>query len=775
MRAVWLKVKADVLARPVVSLMTLLTVISATTLLTLALATLLNLSAPYDRSFAALNGAHLWLYFDRSKMRARDVEKIAALPGVETITGLQYSVTARVRMRDSRAWLSIRCTETPPPAVNRLLVQEGRYLEARAEEVLATRDLADLYGLAVGDIIAVTAANQKDAALPVIGLAYNPIWDTYRNTQPPYLYVNEPTFRMLFPDDTTWEWSLGVRLRDPEAVDVIVNQIKERLNPDALVEHTDWRNVKESANFAAQLNFMLLGTFSFFAILATVLVIVSSISAFVLSQFRQIGILKSVGFTRAQILLLYVGQYVVLTFVGCPVGILLGIWLSPLPLRNVASSLSTTFSPPLNPWIVASVAVLIPLIVILSTLRSAWRGSRVNIVRALATGAEAPARKTFWGVRLAAWLRLPMPIVLGLGDVFAKPFRSLLTGLNLTLGVIGIVFSLVLNETLEAYKANPHLLGIAYDATVTRNRTGDPQTRHLLESAPGVAAFYGEMRLDAETMDGRTFQIRAVDGALDAFPFNILEGRLLQPGTDEAIAGQGLLDWLGLQVGDEITLTVNSRDSHPVTWHIVGSYTEPANAGQMLLANFSSVARLTSGSRPQVYYLKLTSDVDTARLKRYLEPREDADLSLTLAGQAVPAVVIYLQLALFILSAILIGIALVNVFNTTLLAVQEKLRIIGILKTLGLTPAQVLQMVNTSAGFLGALATLAGLPLGWILTKALLGMLAQMYGFGRVQVTLKFSYFLLLPLVMIGASIMGSFLPARRASRIPAVNILRCE
>ncbi len=775
MRAVWIKIKADVLTRPMVSLMILLTIVSATMLLTLALATLLNLSAPYDRSFAALNGAHLWLYFDRSKMRLRDAEKIAALPEVAATTGMQYSVAARVRMRDSRAWLSLRCTETPPPDINRLLVQEGRYLEARAEEVLATRDLADLYGLAVGDMIAVTAANQKDVTLPVIGLAYNPIWDIYRNTQPPYLYVNETTFRTLFPDDTTWEWSLGVRLRDPEAVDATVSQIEELLNPDALVEHTDWRDVKESANFAAQLNFMLLGTFSFFAILATVLVIVSSISAFVLSQFRQIGILKAVGFTRVQILLLYIGQYVVLTLIGCPAGILLGIWLSPLPLRNVASSLSTTFSPPFNPWIVASVLILIPAIVMLATLRSAWRGSRVNIIRALATGAEAPARKTFWGVRLAAWLRLPMPVVLGLGDVFAKPFRSLLTGLNLTLGVIGIVFSLVLNETLEVYKANPHLLGVVYDATVTRNRTGDPQTRHLLESAPGVIAFYGEMRLDAETADGRTFQIRAVDGALDAFPFNILEGRLLRPGTHEAIAGQGLLNWLGLQVGDEITLTVNNRGSHPVTWRVVGSYTEPANAGQMLLVNFSSVARLTGGSRPQVYYLKLTSNVDTARLKHYLEPRRDADLSLTLAGQTVPSLVTYLQLALFILSAILIGIALVNVFNTTLLAVQEKLRIIGILKTLGLTPAQVLQMVNTSAGFLGALATLAGLPLGWILTKAALGMLAQLYGFGKVQTMLNFGYFVFLPLAVIGASILGSLLPARQAARVSAKDVLYRE
>ena len=48
--------------------------------------------------------------------------------------------------------------------------------------------------------------------------------------------------------------------------------------------------------------------------------------------------------------------------------------------------------------------------------------------------------------------------------------------INLVVGVIGIVFGLMLNETLEFYKSNPELLGIVYDATVTRNTTSDRKT-----------------------------------------------------------------------------------------------------------------------------------------------------------------------------------------------------------------------------------------------------------------------------------------------------------
>jgi len=195
----------------------------------------------------------------------------------------------------------------------------------------------------------------------------------------------------------------------------------------------------------------------------------------------------------------------------------------------------------------------------------------------------------------------------------------------------------------------------------------------------------------------------------------------------------------------------------------------------MAMANFSTLARLVDGARPATYYLKLAPDADAGALKRYLEPRPASDLNLTIAGQAIPGVVVYLQLALFVLSGILIGIALVSVFNTSLLVVQEKLRVIGVLKTMGFTPAQIIVMVNTTAGFLGFLAAMLGLPLGWVFTKSVLAVLARTYGFGAVEMPLNAVYVLALPLLMIGVSVAGSYLPGKRAAQVSIVNVLRGE
>lgn len=769
------KIKADITSRLLISTLIVITIVAASTLLTLALATLMNLDAPYDRSFEELNGAHLWLYFDRDRTRLRDVNRIETLPGVLESTGLQYSVLSRAKIHDTRVWTSLRVTPVEMPAVNRLLVQDGRYLTTRQAEILASKDLNDLNRLSVGDTIGITDSDGKQVSLPVIGLAYNPTWDIYRNTQPPYLYLTEATLRELFPDESSWDWSLGLRLADPESVDEVLAQVAAMLPSGAIDSHTDWRDVKDAAIFEARLNFVFLGAFSFFAILATILVVASSISSTVLSQFKQIGILKAVGFTQNQILALYLGQYLALSLIGSPLGLLLGIALSPLPLKSIAASLSTTFQPPINVLLIALVLSAIPGIVIAATLGSAYRGARANIIKAIAVGAEAPRKKTFWGIRLAARLNLPMIFVLGLNDVFARPFRSFLTGLNLTLGVIGIVFGLALNETLETYRADPSLLGIVYDAAVTRGETSDTRTQHILGRAPGVEAFYGEYLVDAATQEGQSFRVRAVVGDPTAFPFRIPEGRLFQFDTYEAVAGQGLLDWLGLAVGDEITLILDDRDERPITWRIVGEYLEPDNLGQMLMVGLPTVTRSVKHAKPDTYYLKLSPDADPAQLKRYLEPRPEADLNLTLVDQAALSTVRYLQLAIFSLSGILIGIALINVFNTSMLAVQEKLRVVGVLKTLGMTPAQVVAMVNTSAGFLGLLATGLGLPLGLAFTRGLLATLARTRGFGEVNVSLNSLYVALLIPLMVVASMAGSLIPGRRAAKVSIVSVLRNE
>ena len=775
MSAIWQKIKADLFHHRVVSLLIICTITVAAALLTLAISTLMNLGGPYDRVFEQVNGANLWLYFKPGQVNITDIRQIGSLPGVAGTTDWQYSYVTQARIHDARVLVTLRMLPLEQPSINRLYLLDGRTIFPNAKEIMAEKSIDDTYDMVLGDVVTITRSDGKDVNLPVVGFAYDVMYDVYRGNQSPYLYVNETTLRSLFPDKATWDRSLGLRLSDPEKVDEVLAEVESMRSLKFIESHTDWHDVKESAIFEGQLASVFLSAFSFFAILATVLIIVSVVSSTILSQIKQIGILKALGFTGGQILLLYVGQYTVLSLIGTILGFLLGLALAPVPMQAVTASLNTTFRPPFSFPLLLFVFCIIPSATMLAALFAATRGARANIIKSIAIGAEAPSKKMFWGARLAGYLGAPIFLVLGLNDIFVKPLRSFLTGLNLVLGVIGIVFGLALSDTIKTFRENPAMLGIVYDAIVTRQQTSDNLTRQKLTKASGVEAFYSEIQVKAWTLDERTFKIRAVEGALDHFPFQIFVGRFFQPGTNEAIAGKGLLDWLGLGVGDTITVRLEKKDGPVATWVIVGVYPEPGDAGQRLMVNLSSVNRLVKNNDPTTYYLKLSPTADVPTLRAYLAPRKESDLNLVTVREAIPDSVIYLQLAIFALAGILIVIAIVNVFIMSLLTAQEKLRVIGILKTVGMTPAQVVRMFNTTAASLGTLAVFIGIPVGLIMTQYLLSILSNSFGFGKISVSLNPVQALVLIPFIIVVSVMGSYLPARWAAQLYIVKILRNE
>lgn len=773
MNAVLTKIWADVTGRPVLSILVTITVFTSALLLTLAIATLMNLSAPYDHAFDALNGAHVWLFLNRRLTSRRDVERIATVPGVVASTGLRPYVDWEIDLGDNHTWASLRAVPPAPWEVNRLLVRSGCFLTADVDEVIISNDLADLYDVGVGDAIHLERADGREVSLPIVGVAYNPMWDTYRNSQPPYVYLAEETLTRLFPDASTWGWSVGLRLRDPAAVEDTVERVETVLHDDVVDSHVDWRDVRASAIFGAQINFAFLGAFGVFATLATVLVIGSSIGSIVLSQYKQIGILKTIGFTQRQVLGLYVGQTLLLAAVGIAPGLLAGIVLAPLPLRSVAASLSTPFRPVLTPGLVVAVITIAGGTAALAAYTAARRGARVSIAQTLAVGAEPRSRTAgrsgIWATRLG----LPLIIALGWQNVLTKPLRSLLTAVNLMLGVVGIVFGLTLNTTLEGYEAHPERLGLVYDAAVTRGRSSDTKTRHVLSGAPGIEAVFSESLVTAETHDGKSFQVRAVEGDLDAFPFQILAGRQLRPATQEAIAGLGLLSWLDLKLGDTLMLTFEDGRKRASDWTIVGEYPEPVNQGQRLMVDAKALTRALPGVEPVTYYLRLADAVDRDALRAYLRVRSHEDLDVVFVDQALPDAVVYLQAAIYALSAILIGIALVNVFTTTLMATREKLRMVGVLKTVGMTPLQVVAMVNVSAGLLGCMALLVGVPLGLAFTRAVLVYTARSYGFGEVQVVFEPVVLLALVPAILALSVAGAAIPSLQAAHTSIVKVLR--
>lgn len=117
------------------------------------------------------------------------------------------------------------------------------------------------------------------------------------------------------------------------------------------------------------------------------------------------------------------------------------------------------------------------------------------------------------------------------------------------------------------------------------------------------------------------------------------------------------------------------------------------------------------------------------------------------------------------------GFLILNSFNMT---VAQRLREIGMLRTLGASRKLIRRMILLEALILGALGALIGLVIGLLLTRLMVWLVSNV-GFPIGTVTYPPAAFIIAPILGVGATVLGALRPAIRASRIPPIQAVLVE
>ena len=245
------------------------------------------------------------------------------------------------------------------------------------------------------------------------------------------------------------------------------------------------------------------------------------------------------------------------------------------------------------------------------------------------------------------------------------------------------------------------------------------------------------------------------------------------------VIAQDLADKLHLKLGDRITLV---GDIYPVTLElkVVGIFDDP-NAHETLFFNvdylrdalpvgrrsMNSTVAVLADSPDDVPRIAKTVDDMFANASPPTKTESEAQFALSFVSFLGNIKVFLLSIS----AAVTFTILLVS-GNTMAMSVRERIKEVGVLKTLGFTNNTILGLIDGEAVSIALIAGLIGLVFAELITKVL-GNIAgsfasQLYGLSMTPATAAFSLGLA---VLLG--LVSSFFPAFRAARTNILDSLR--
>jgi len=786
MSAVTTKVLGDLRRRRLQAAVIAFVIFLASGTTTLGLTLLQTATDPWDRAFEAQKGAHLTVHFDRHKVDTQQLAGTPALIGASASAGpwpLVYG--AAFALGTHKYQLNTMGRDSAQADVEILRLVAGRWVEGPGEIVL-TRAFADFNHVRLGDRL-LSLGSLERPALVVVGEAVD-IDEGGAELSTQSAWVAESQLPLLAPD---WGYTMVYRFAQaPTASEVTdkVARLEAALPPGAVQYSLDYSAFKFLFNITNHVVVTFLLAFGIFALLACAATIANLVSGIVIASYREIGVMKAVGFTPLQVVGTLVGQMLVPTLAGCVLGIPAGIALSIPLVDRAAASLALPSEPPFAPAMAVATLLVVTAVVLIAAVLPGLRAGRLSAVGAISLGsAPSGGRRSLVG----SWLRrlpLPQPLALGSGDAFVRPLRAALTVLAVLVGVTTLVFATGLRTSMQNFSdtigpggliGNPGTdltvqRSIAYpDQTVMATLESQPETDLIigatrsLETVPGVGGRPGFARLPVWVMAYRG------DSARLGIP--VISGRWFSaPG--EVVAPRATLEASHLKVGDHFQAVIRG---HPVELRVVGEIFSPANLGDEIDMDLSTLAPAAPGVQPTYYFVKLKPGSDAEAYARRVQATEPDFLDARATRiQGSTSTVDTLNSVMLILAVVLALIAVAGVFNTLLLNTREHARETAVLKALGMTPLQVLAMVAASALVLGSVGGVLGLPAGVAVHRALMQAMGSVTGNDLPDSF--FSVFtaaglLLLALAGVAVALLGSLLPARWAASTRVAEVLHSE
>lgn len=411
---------------------------AATIVLTLEVgSTALN---PWMKTFPAAHGAHVLANLSTEA----EARAVADLSGVAERDAPVPIARATMVVDDREIVVFLDGLESRP-RINAPVLIEGS--DAGAGTIVIEHSLAQALSIPIGSSLTFMAPNGP-VTLGVAGTAVVPSQARYPRSNPGVAWVTRTTLEQVVPDQSRWRWQQAMRLSDPARTSSFIESAYPRF-PPGTVSLISWQEQRDEAMREADPIKLILTFYTLLILIVSVAVVAILIGARVSGQYREIGLLKTVGLTPRQVSAVFVIESTMLGVIGIVAGFVPGALLAPRLAAATATTLLDSPNVAANPWHMVIAGVVILPVIVVSAFAAARKNTRSTVLHAIRAGTVAPVFGTrFPGALVAS--ALPIPLMLGLKDLVARRNRALWLTFVIAVTGAALVVTLSLQATLDA-------------------------------------------------------------------------------------------------------------------------------------------------------------------------------------------------------------------------------------------------------------------------------------------------------------------------------------
>jgi putative ABC transport system permease protein len=721
------------------------------------------------------------------------VESIQRMDTVSDAEGFRYA-NVRLQVGLDR-WQNTRLDayeDFDDIRINRVVPEAGDWPPPK-QTLLIERSSLGLANADLGDVVIIETPNGKRHELQLVGLTH----DMHKQPTPftglVYGYISFDTLEQLGFTRTFNQLNISTNNQEYEQIKQTARDVETKIKKIDYHVHSAFVPApgEHPADQIMQPILGILGLLGVFLLVLSSFLVINTISGILTKQIRQIGVMKTIGANRWQIVAPYLGT----VFVYCVLALFVAVPLGALAAYGFTLMLANLINFDLAGFRLVPRAVVLQIIagLFIPMAGSLWpiiSGTRLTVREAISSQGEM----SFGQSRIDQWLEriqgISSQILFSLRNTFRRKVRLAITLLTLTLAgalfvaVFSVRASLLL--TLDEFAAYwNHDVQLRFDDSYHTERV----SREVLQ-IPGVErvenwALSAGSRVRPDGEKSPNFTILAPPADSTMLQASLVKGRWLLPDDTNAIViDTDILDnEPDIDLGDIITVNIIGEEAE---WEVVG-VAKPALSGSILrfgtaYVNYPYYTRVAGLPRrvdsTQVVLDQHDRD-SQIRAATALENRFRSQgfnvRSVRTTTSIQDTMIFQFNILVIFLSTMTILLAVVGalgLMGTMSLNVLERVREVGIMRATGASEWIVLQSLLVEGVFIGAMSWPGAVLLAWPISLIISNSLGLQFVGSPLNYTFSVGgagFWLIVVLVL---AILASFLPAWNATRITVREVL---